>query len=103
VLTDNTVKNQTKSRILVDLRTKGVDTTRRRFLTQELIDLCVQHHVPTVTKELNIEQTPNGMLQILYEHGWMDANLVKYPRVARYSLKGKKIDLNVVTREISEE
>ena len=48
VLAGNNVKNKTKTRILVDLRTKGVDTTRRRFLKQELIDLCAQHRVTTV-------------------------------------------------------
>ena len=87
-------REKLKNELLVELRKSGVDTTKRRFLKTELITLCAQHSIPIFVDEMNVEpgwfNKPKGMLQILFERGWIDETKVKTPRSMSYSKEGKK-------------
>ena len=46
---------------------------------------------------------PKGMLQILYERGFIDVTLVRTPRSMRYSKDGKKEEMDAETGEVKDE
>ena len=100
-------KDKTKIELLIELRKKGVDTTSRRFLKDELIKLAKDNDISISTTDYQIEkgwnEAPKGMLQILYERGYIDVTKVKTVRSSRYSKKGKKDDFNVDTGLIKDE
>ena len=90
-------RNKLKIELLKDLRESGYDTTRQRFLKEELLALCEQRNLPVTIEEAEVKdgwlERPKGMLQILWERGWIDATKVVSPRSLRYSKDGKKEDL----------
>ncbi len=90
-------RNKLKIELLKDLRESGYDTTRQRFLKEELLALCEQRNLPVTIEEAEVKDgwlgRPKGMLQILWERGWIDATKVVSPRSMRYSKDGKKEDL----------
>ena len=61
-----------------------MDTTSRRFLLKELKELAVWNNIATSTVTKNVRKgwcnTPKGMLQILWERGYIDSTLVKIAR-----------------------
>ena len=91
-------KQKTKTELLIELRQKGVDTTVKRFLKTELITLASKHHIPISKTNNDVVKgwmhKPKGMLQILWERGFIDSTKVKTARSSRYSKDGKKGDLN---------
>ena len=100
-------RNITKIELLIELRKKGVDTTSRRFFKDELIGLSTNNNIPVYTidtrKENGWAGTPKGMLQILYERGFINAALVNTARSTRYSKLGKKNDFEKDTGKIMDE
>ena len=58
----------------------GVDTSKKRFLKDELIDLCSRHNIPTSFQKVKVvkgwNNSPKGMLQMLYERGCINIELV---------------------------
>ena len=36
---------KTKTELLIELRTKGIDTTKKRFLKDELLTLCAENDI----------------------------------------------------------
>ena len=98
------LKNKTKIELLIELRKKGVDTTSRRYLREELIVLSNNNNIPIYTINTRIENrwagTPKGMLQILYERGFINKSLVNTARSTRYSELGKKNDFEKGTGKI---
>ena len=95
---DNKQRNKTKVEMLVDLQREGVDTSKRRYLLQELQELCRENSIPLQVTEQNIApgwlNKPKGLLQILWERGYIDESKVKTPRSMRYSKGGKKEDFD---------
>ena len=61
------IKDKTKSQLLIDLMKSGVDTSKKIFLKDELIDLCSRHNIATTYQKVRIEKgwrnSPKGMLQ----------------------------------------
>ena len=55
ILQGSKVKEKTKAQLLVDLRSKGVDTTQKRFLKEELVELCRSNNIETSSIVGNIE------------------------------------------------
>ena len=86
---DGTVTNdKTKIALLVELRRKGIDTTSRRYLKDELISLSKNNNISihTITKRIDYgwTGTQKGMLQVLFQRGFIDASHVKTARSSRY-------------------
>ena len=83
--------------MLVDLRKKSVDTTNKRYGKKELKAMCNLHNIGTVKSVGKITpgwcNKPKGMLQVLFERGYIDPSLVKTPKCMRYSKKGKEVDI----------
>ena len=98
VLSDIITKNRTKTELLIELRKIGIDTTVKRFLKSELIVLANENNVPISTSENNVTKgwvnKPKGILQILWERGFIDEFQVKSPRSSRYSKDGRKGDVD---------
>ena len=73
-------KDKTKARLLVGLRCTVIGTTSRQYLKSDLVTVCITHNIPTTVSIQNSTPgwlgRPNGMLQILFEMGWIDVNLV---------------------------
>ena len=87
-------KEISKSELLIELRKIGVDTTKKRFLKPELITICIEKGI-AISKELRkIKEgwckKPKGMLQVLYERGFIDPTKVINPRSMSYTKKGRK-------------
>ena len=76
-------------------------------MKDELIELARNNNIIIEKITQNIKSgwcdKPKGMLQILWEQGWIDSNLVKTSRTMRYSKSGKKIDMDKETGVIKEE
>jgi hypothetical protein len=87
---------KTKIELLKDLRQSGYDTTKQRYLKEDLLALCGQRNLPTTVEEQGVKEgwlgKPKGMLQILWERGWIDSSKVVSARSMRYSKDGKKED-----------
>ena len=89
-------RNKTKIELLKDLRQSGYDTTKQRYLKDDLIALCGQRNTSVMVEECEVKEgwlgRPKGMLQILWERGWIDSTKVVSSRSMRYSKEGKKGD-----------
>ena len=90
-------KELSKSELLIELRKKGYDTTKKRYLKPELITICNSNDI-SITKDVRKKtegwlNQPKGMLQVLYERGFIDVTKVNHPRSMSYSKKGKKMTL----------
>ena len=79
-----------------ELQISGADTTSRRYLKPELVQMCKDRNIPTdITNPVVIPgwlNKPKGMSQILYERGYINKELVTKPSRMRYSKNGKKND-----------
>ena len=66
--------------------------------------MCDENNIPVKQSALNIKKgwcnSPKGMLQILFERGYIDSSQVKNLRVMRYSLHSKKEDIDKTTGSI---
>ena len=89
-------RSKTKIELLKDLRQSGYDTTKQRYRKEDLVALCGQRNLPITIEEQEIKEgwlgKPKGMLQILWERGWIDSSKVVSARSMRYSKDGKKED-----------
>ena len=103
----NSVRQKTKIELLQDLQKKRIDTTSKRFLKTELIAMCNSHSIPTEITVVDIRpgwsNRPKGILQILYERGFIDKNLVVKPTRMRYTREGRKSDLDKETQDLKDE
>jgi hypothetical protein len=85
---------KTKIELLKDLRQSCYDTTKQRYLKDDLLALCGQQNLPTTIKEQGVKEgwlgKPKGMLQILWERGWIDSSKVVSARSMGYSKDEKK-------------
>ena len=93
VLDEVEVKERSKVRLLVDLMKKCVDTSKKRFLKEDLVELCTIHNIETTFEQIMVNKgwcgAPKGILQVLYERGFINKDYVKTPRSTRYPLNGK--------------
>ena len=107
ILSYEIVREKTKIELLIELRRAGVDTQKRRFLKPELVELCNQNSITTNVRAPKIKHgwvnKPKGMLQVLYERGWINITKVKSDRSMRYSINGKKNDCDEATGDIKNE
>ena len=64
-----TTKEKNKSELLIALRNKGVDTTKKRYLKSDLILMCGEHNIDTTVTNAHLNpgwlNKPKGMLQVL--------------------------------------
>ena len=85
-------KVKTKTKLLVDLRYTGVNTTSLRYLKLNLATMCITQNIPTTISIQNSTpgwlRSPKGMLQIIFERGYIDVSLVTSPYSIRYSKNG---------------
>ena len=100
-------REKTNAQTMIELRASGVDTMRRRFHKDELVELCAQHTISHAMTTQNIIPgwcgKPKDIPQILFERGYMDSKLVTTPRMMRYSKDGKKKYVNGKTKEMKDE
>ena len=86
--------------MLIELRSIGIDKTKRRFLKPELAQLCDQNRININIINQNIEQgwcgRPKDLLQFIFEH-------VTKPTVMRYSKDIQKEDINVEMKILKDE
>jgi hypothetical protein len=89
-------RNKTKIELLKNLRQSRHDTTKQRYLKADLLALCGQRNILVTIKECQVKEgwlgKPKGMLQILWERGWIDLTKDVSGRSMRYSKDGKKED-----------
>lgn len=68
---------KTKAMMLEDLCCHGVDTSSHRFLKEELLELCRENNANSKIISKNNKKgwvgAPKGLLQILYEQGWINS------------------------------
>jgi len=87
-------KDLSKCEMLVELRKSGYDTSKKRYLKDELLELCKLQNIDTKKdvrkKEEGWVGKPKGMLHILFERGYIDKTKVIHPRSMAYSKNGKK-------------
>ena len=94
--TDGTTqrKEKTKAQLLINLRARGVDTTKKRYLKPELIQMCHENNISIIEDIAGVIPgwvgKPKGMLQVLYERGMIDPSLVTSPNSMRYSKEGRR-------------
>ena len=103
----STRMKKTKTEMLIELRRKGIDTTKKRYLVTDLLTMCNENNIDVNKTQSNDIPgwvgKPKGMLQILYERGYIDPNLVTNPRSMRYSKMGKKEDVDANSGSIKED
>ena len=91
-----TEKEKTKAELLVDVRMSGFDTSKRRYLKKELQEICTARNIPLTLVAGDFIPgwmgQEKGMLQVLFERGYIDITKVKSARSGRYSKLGKKGD-----------
>ena len=67
-----------KAELLIELQRVGYDTTKKHYLLPELEDICRKMSILLTVEEPEIKpgwvNKPKGMLQILYERGYIDNN-----------------------------
>ncbi len=90
VIMNKTVKRKyTKEELILKLKEKGVSGTENMKHIQRL---CQNMEIPLVElvekTQLGWEGQPKGMLQILWERGWIDVN-----NLGKYTVSGKKTNL----------
>ena len=82
-------RNKTKEEILVELKKKGDFTITHYMTTKQVSALAVTKSITLTKNEKVIEPgwmgEPKGMLQVLFERGYIDTN-----RLKMYSEKGLK-------------
>jgi hypothetical protein len=87
---------KTKIELLKELRQSGYNTTKQRYLKEDLVALCGLRNICTTVEEQKVKEgwlgKPKGMLQVLWEHGWIDSSKVVTAKSMRYSKDGKKED-----------
>jgi hypothetical protein len=70
-------RNKTKIELLKDLRQSRHDTTKQQYLKADLLALCGQRNILVTVEECQVKEgwlgKPKGMLQILWECGWIDS------------------------------
>jgi hypothetical protein len=77
-----TAKSRAKTKIeqLKDLRQSGYDTTKQQYRKEELVALCGQRNLPITIEEQEVKEgwlgKQKGMLQILWERGWINSSKV---------------------------
>jgi hypothetical protein len=85
---------KTKIKLLKELHQSGYDTTKQRYLKEDLVALCGPRNIAITVEEQKVKEgwlgKPKGMLQILWERGWIDSSKVVTARSMRYSKDGKK-------------
>ena len=90
---------KTKTEMLIELRSKGIDTTKKRYLVVDLIAMCNENNIDVQKNTSNDIPgwlgKPKGMLQILFERGYINQELVTNPRSMRNTKMGKKDDIDV--------
>ena len=71
-------------------------STKQRYLKDDLVALCGQRNISVTVEECELKEgwlgKPKGMLQVLWERGWIDPTKVVSSRSMRYSKEGKKED-----------
>ena len=76
---------------------KVVDTTKKPYNKEELKEMCNLHGIETEKIVADVIpgwcNQPKGMLQVLFERGYIDPSLVKHPKSMRYAKKGKEVDI----------
>ena len=74
---------------------------------KELKELAARNNVATSTVTNNVRRgwynTPKGVLQILWERGYIDSKLVKTARSSRYYILSKKDDYDNVTGKLKDD
>jgi len=98
VITNKTVKiKYTKEELILKLKEKGVSGTENMKHIQRL---CQNMEIPLVElvekTQLGWEGQPKGMLQFLWEHGWIDIN-----NLGNYTASGKRNELVFIYTEFS--
>ena len=82
----------------------GADTTSRRYLEPELVQVCKDRNILTeITNQVVIPRwlnKPKGMLQIMYERGYINKELVTKPSKMQYSKNCKKSDYDHDTKTL---
>ena len=62
--------------MVIKLRSIGIDAIRRRFIKPELVEICTASKVEVTITSQNVRLgwvgKPKGMLQILFERGYID-------------------------------
>jgi hypothetical protein len=89
------LRAKTKSELLKELRQSGYyGTTKQQYLKEDLVALCNPRNISVTIKVQKVKEgwlgKPKGMLQILWERGWIDSSKVVTARSMRYSKDGKK-------------
>jgi hypothetical protein len=93
-----TAKSRAKNKIelLRELHQSGYDTTTQRYLKEDLVALCGPRNISMTIEEQKVKEwwlgKPKGMLQILWERGWIGSTKVVTARSMCYSKDGKKED-----------
>lgn len=76
------------------MQKKGYDTTKKRYLLSELEALCQNMAIPLTVDEPQVKpgwmNKPKGMLQILYERGWINTAIP----LSTYTKTGRKEDFD---------
>jgi hypothetical protein len=84
---------KTKIELLKELRQSGNDTTKQRYLKEDLVALCGPRNICTTIEEQKVKEgwlgKPKGMLQVLWECVWLDSSIVVG---MQYSKDGKNED-----------
>ena len=91
----------------MELRISGADTTSRRYLKPELVQMSRDRHIATkITNQVIIAgwlNKPKGALKFLYERGYINNELVTKPSKMRYSKHGKKSDSDPDTGKLKQD
>jgi hypothetical protein len=98
VIPNKTVKRKyTKDELILKLQEKGVSATGNM---KNIERLCQNMEVPLLElvdkSQLGWEGQPKGMLQILWERGWIDEN-----NLGKYTVSGKKNELGIIDVQFS--
>jgi hypothetical protein len=98
VIPNKTVKRKyTKDELILKLQEKGVSATGNM---KNIERLCRNMEVPLLElvdkTQLGWEGQPKGMLQILWERGWIDEN-----KLGKYTVSGKKNELGIIDVQFS--
>ena len=93
--------------MLIELRSKGIDTTKKRYLVVDLIAMCNENNIDVQKNTSNDIPgwlgKPKGMLQILFERDYISQELVTNPRSMRYTKMGKKDDIDIDSGKVQKE
>jgi len=86
-------KELSKCELLIQLRKSGYDTTKKRYLKNELLEICKLNNIETNKTFQKVAEgwvgKSKGMLQVLFERGYINKEKVSHPRSMSYSKLGK--------------